>query len=135
MRVLLLNLGPESAGAATEALSGLGYEIATESRLSVDEVLALDPGVLVTEATPSDLTCCGLITQLKSRPDTHALRILMVVHGGALERARALDLGADDVISFPFEGLEFAARVRARFQERQPGENLKAKLKQAEQRE
>ena len=25
----------------------------------------------------------------------------MIVHGGALERARALDLGADDVISFP----------------------------------
>ena len=31
----------------------------------------------------------------------------MIVHGGALERARALDLGADDVISFPFDATEF----------------------------
>lgn len=135
MRVLLIDLGRESAGAATEALSGQGYEIAAHSGLSVDEVLALDPGVLVTEATPSDLTCCGLITQLKSGPDAHALRILMVVHGGALERARALDLGADDVISFPLESVEFAARIRTQFREREPGENLKAKLKEAEQRE
>lgn len=135
MRVLLLDLGPESTRAATDALSGLGYEITAESRLSVDEILALDPGVLVTEATPSNLTCCGVITQLKSRPDVHALRILMVVHGGALERARALDLGADDVISFPFERVEFAARIRAQFRERAPGEDLKAKLKKAEQRE
>lgn len=135
MRVLLLDLGPESAGAVTEALSGQGYEITAERGISVDEVLALDPGVLVTEATPSDLTCCGVITQLKSRPDAHALRILMVVHGGALERARALDLGADDVIAFPFESVEFAARIRTQFRERQPGESLKAKLKEAEQRE
>jgi len=41
--------------------------------------------------------------------------VLMVVRGGALERARALDLGADDVISAPFETLEFAAKVRTQF--------------------
>lgn len=41
----------------------------------------------------------------------------MIVHGGALERARALDLGTDDVISFPFDAAEFAARIRTQFRE------------------
>src|SRR5258706_3829470 len=59
----------------------------------------------------------------------------MVVRGGALERARALDLGADDVITFPFEAVEFAARVRTQFRERQPEEDLKTMLKYAVQRE
>src|SRR5258708_26761402 len=59
----------------------------------------------------------------------------MVVRGGALERARALDLGADDVITFPFEAIEFAARVRTQFRERQPEEDLKTMLKYAVQRE
>jgi S1-C subfamily serine protease len=59
----------------------------------------------------------------------------MVVRGGALERARALDLGTDDVITFPFEALEFAARVRTQFRERQPEEDLKTMLKYAVQRE
>jgi S1-C subfamily serine protease len=58
-----------------------------------------------------------------------------VVQGGALERARALDLGADDVISAPFESLEFAAKVRTQFRERQPEVELRSKLKQAEKKE
>ena len=119
MRLLILNLRPESLDAVTRALAGQGYEVATETGLTVDQVLALSPEVLVTEATPSDLSCCGLVTQLKSRPETESpLKIVMLVAGGALERARALDLGADDVISFPFDPLEFAARIRTQFRER-----------------
>ena len=59
----------------------------------------------------------------------------MIVHGGALERARGLDLGADDVVSFPFEPLEFAAKIRAQFRERQPELELEAKLKDTLQKE
>jgi S1-C subfamily serine protease/DNA-binding response OmpR family regulator len=135
MRVLLLNLAGESLGEVNQALSGQGYEIATENSLNVDQVLALSPEVLVTQATPSDLGCCGLITSLKSRPDTRPLKIVMIVQGGALERARALDLGANDVISFPFDGVEFAARIRTQFRTRQPEEDLKTMLKYAVQRE
>src|SRR5437870_2953327 len=136
MRVLLLNLGEASLEAVQPALAGQGYEIATENGLTVQGVLALSPEVLVMEATPSDLSCCGLITQLKARPETDSsLKVVMVVHGGALERARALDLGADDVISFPFDAIEFAARIRTQFRERQPQEELKTMLKYAVQRE
>lgn len=136
MRILLLNLAAESARTVQEALAGQGYEVHTETALTVDEILALSPDVLVTEATPSDLSCCGLITQLKSLPSTEAsLKVVMIVQGGALERARALDLGADDVVSFPFEAVEFAARVRAQIRERQPEQELKTMLKYATQRE
>ncbi len=136
MRVLLLNLNSETNELVSSALAGQGYDVTTESGLTVDEVLALSPEVLVTEASPTDLSCCGMISQLKARSDTRgSVRILMVVRGGALERARALDLGADDVITFPFEGMEFAARVRTQFRERQPEEDLKTMLKYAVQRE
>ena len=91
-------------------MSGQGYEITTDRSLTVDQILALSPELLITEATPSDLSCCGLISQIKASPDPRTLKIVMIVHGGALERARGLDLGADDVVSFPFEPLEFAAQ-------------------------
>ena len=136
MRVLLLNLNSETNDLVNSALAGQGYDITTESALTVDEVLALLPEVMITEASPTDLSCCGLIAQLKSRSDTRSsVKIVMVVRGGALERARALDLGADDVITFPFEAVEFAARVRTQFRERQPEEDLKTMLKYAVQRE
>src|SRR6266404_6082044 len=135
MRILLLNLGMGSTQAVEQALSGQGYEITADRDLAIDEILALSPEVLVTEATPSDLSCCGVISQIKASPDLAALRIVMLVHGGALERARALDLGADDVVSFPFEPREFAAKIRTQFRERQPELELEAKLKDALQRE
>src|SRR6266481_6985751 len=136
MRVLLLNLGVDSLEATNKALAGQGYDVATDQDLTVDHVLALSPEVLVTEATPSDLSCCGLVTQLKSRPETESpLKIVMIGKGRALERARALDLGADDVISFPFEPVEFAARIRTQFRERKPQEELKTMLEYAVQRE
>src|ERR1700720_2189733 len=120
MRILLLGLGMDSAQAVKQAVSGQGYELTADSNLTVDENLALSPEVLITEATPSDLSCCGLISQIKAVPDPRNVKVVMIVHGGALERARALDLRADDVISFPFEQLEFAARIRTQVRERQP---------------
>jgi S1-C subfamily serine protease/DNA-binding NarL/FixJ family response regulator len=136
VRILLLNLGTRSLEAVNAALTGQGYDLHAEAGLTVEQVLERSPEVLITEATPSDLSCCGLITQLKSRPGTESpVKIVMIVHGGALERARALDLGADDVISFPFDATEFAARIRTQFRERQPQEDLKTMLKFAVQRE
>jgi len=135
MRILLLNLDQGTTQEVTQAVSGQGYEITTGHGLSVDEILGLSPGVLITEATPSDLSCCGLISQIKTGPDPRTLKIVMIVHGGALERARALDLGADDVISFPFEPVEFAARIRTQFRERQAEVELEAKLRDALEKE
>lgn len=132
MRLLLVNVSDESVAAVTQALAGQGYEITAKNGLTVDELLALSPEVLITEAAPSDLSCCGLVVQLRSRPVTEApLKIVMIVRGGALERARALDLGVDDVVSFPFDAAEFAARIRTQFRERLPEEELQTRLKYA----
>jgi len=135
MRVLLLNLASDSTQRVEEALSGQGYQITTGRSLTVDQVLAHTPGVVITEATPSDLSCCGVISQIKASPDPQKPKIVMVIHGGALERARGLDLGADDVISFPFDASEFAARVRTQFREREPELELEAKLNDALKKE
>jgi S1-C subfamily serine protease/DNA-binding NarL/FixJ family response regulator len=135
MRILLLNLASDSTQKVEEALSGQGYEITTGRSLTVDEILASSPGVVITEATPSDLSCCGVISQIKASPDPRTPKIVMVVHGGALERARGLDLGADDVISFPFDPSEFAARIRTQFREREPELELEAKLNDALKKE
>src|SRR3974377_1272954 len=136
MLVLLLNLSAASLDASQRALAGQGYEIITESGSTVEQILTLSPEILVTEATSSDLNCSRLIAQIKTHcyPGS-SVKVEVIVHGGAFERARALDLGADDVLSFPFDEVEFAARIRAQFRERQPQEDLMAMLKYADQRE
>src|SRR4029077_1295193 len=135
MRILLLNLNQNSADEVSKALAGQGCEIASQAELDVEQIQALNHEDVLTEAIPSELSCCGVITQIKSNEQTKSIRVLMVVQGGALERARALDLGADDVISAPFDSLEFAAKVRTQFRDRQPELELRSKLKQAEKNE
>ena len=136
VRVLFLNLCNESLAAANAALAGQGYEITTDSGLTAEQILMLSPEVLVTDATPEDLSSSALVAQLKTRPETESsLKIVMIVHGDAYDRASGLNLGADDVISFPFEPVEFAARIRTQFRTRQPEEELKTMLKYAVQRE
>jgi len=136
MRILFLNLCNESLAAANAALAGQGYEITTDSGFAADQILALAPEVLVMDAKPGDLSSSALVAQLKTRPETESsLKIVMIVHGGAYDRASGLNLGADDVISFPFEPVEFAARIRTQFRTRQPEEELKTMLKYAVQRE
>ena len=135
MRILLLNLCSESTQAVQQALSGQGYDVVAEHSLTVDEILSHTPELLITEATPSNLSCCGLISQIKANGHFRTLKIVMIVHGEALERARGLDLGADDVVSFPFDPLEFAAKIRVQFRQRQPELKLEAELKDALERE
>src|SRR5580704_11561928 len=104
MRILLLNLTAESLLEANNALAGQGYEVSAEIGLTIDQVLALTPEVLVTEACANDLDCAGLISSLKARPDVKALKIVMIVPGGATDRAHALNLGADDAVTQPPDG-------------------------------
>jgi S1-C subfamily serine protease/DNA-binding response OmpR family regulator len=135
MRILLLNLTAGSLLEANNALAGQGYEVSTEIGLTIDQVLALSPEVLVTEACANDLDCSGLISSLKARPDVRPLKIVMIVPGGTSDRAHALNLGADDAVSLPLDGTEFAARIRTQFRERQSTLEMQTMLKYATQRE
>jgi S1-C subfamily serine protease/DNA-binding response OmpR family regulator len=132
MRVLLFNLSADSLRAANNALAGRGYDVSTHRDLTVDQLLTLSPDVLVTEITSSDMNCWTLVSQLKARPQTEpSFKILLIVRGGPLERACGLDLGADDVISFPIETVEFAAKVRTQFRKGPPQEEFDTMLKYA----
>jgi S1-C subfamily serine protease len=49
----------------------------------------------------------------------------MLAHGGAEERSFGLDIGADDVLSIPFDDHELLARVRAQLREKDPEDRLR----------
>jgi two-component system phosphate regulon response regulator PhoB len=55
-----------------------------------------------------------LCRQIRRRPETHNLPIIMLTaRGEEADRVRGLDAGADDYIAKPFSTSEFVARVRA----------------------
>jgi DNA-binding response OmpR family regulator/S1-C subfamily serine protease len=94
-------------------LSDAGYEVSTDCREGMKSVLAFDPEAVVLGADPPQLDCCDLLSEIKGSEHTRNIRVVMLAPGGSGERTRGLDLGADDVLSLPFDPHELLSRVRS----------------------
>ena len=94
-------------------LSDAGYEVSTDTTGGMKGVLAFTPDAVVLGADPPQLDCCDLLSEIKGSENTHNIRVVMLSPGGSAERARGLDLGADDVLSLPFDPHELLSRVRS----------------------
>jgi DNA-binding response OmpR family regulator len=94
------------------ALRDAGYEVSTDYSEGMQSVLAFNPDAVVLGANPPQLDCCDLLSEIKGSERTQNIRVLMLSPGGSPERTRGLDLGADDVLSLPFDPHELLSRVR-----------------------
>ena len=56
----------------------------------------------------------------------------MLPRGGAAERARGLDLGADDVLSLPFDPHELLSRIRSQLRDKSIADEFRERLRLAE---
>jgi S1-C subfamily serine protease len=96
-------------------------------------VLAFDPDAVVLGADPPQLDCCDLVSEIKSSERTHNIRVVMLSPGGSGERTRGLDLGADDVLSLPFDPHELLARVRLQLRNKSIADEFRERLHLAEE--
>ena len=113
-------------------LSDAGYEISTDCREGIKTVLAFGPDAVVLGADPPQLDCCGLLSEIKGSEHTHNIRVVMLSPGGSAERTRGLDLGADDVLSVPFDPHELLSRLRSQLKSKNIADELRQRLRLAE---
>ncbi len=111
-------------------LSDAGYQVSTEPAASLKTVLATPPDVIVLGANPPQLDCCDLLADVKRSEQARSVRVIMLAQGGSAERTRGLDLGADDVLSLPFDDRELLARVRAQLREKRPQDEMRQSMRQ-----
>ena len=109
-------------------LSRAGYDVAAPESADVRTVLQHQPDLILLQTDVRTLDCCGLLTQLKGNETTAPVKVILLAEGGPLERSRALDLGADDVLSIPFEPVELFARIRAQLREKAPDDRLRVEV-------
>jgi DNA-binding response OmpR family regulator/S1-C subfamily serine protease len=114
-------------------LSDAGYEVSTDYREGMKAVLAFDPDAVVLGADPPQLDCCDLLSEIKGSEHTQNIRVVMLSPGGSAERTRGLDLGADDVLSLPFDSHELLSRVRSQLGEKSIADELRERLRLAEE--
>jgi S1-C subfamily serine protease/DNA-binding NarL/FixJ family response regulator len=111
-RVLVVESDDALRSSIVSALSNAGYEVSTDYREGMKSVLKFSPDAVVLSANPPQLDCCDLLSELKGSERTKNIRVLMLSPGGSAVRTRGLDLGADDVLSLPFDAHELLSRVR-----------------------
>jgi DNA-binding response OmpR family regulator len=114
-------------------LSEAGYNVSSDCRGGMKAVLAFGPDSVVMGADPPELDCCDLLSEIKGSEQTHDIRVVMLSPGGSGERTRGLDLGADDVLSLPFDPHELLSRVRSQLRNKSAADEFRERLRLAEE--
>jgi DNA-binding response OmpR family regulator/S1-C subfamily serine protease len=114
-------------------LNDAGYEVSTDYREGIKAVQAFDPDGVIIGANPPQLDCCDLLSEIKGAERTRNIRVVMLSPGGSAERTRGLDLGADDVLSLPFDSHELLSRVRSQLRNKSVADEFGKQLRFAEE--
>jgi DNA-binding response OmpR family regulator len=136
-RQSILIVDPDSAALRLleELVRSAGYEVAVSSSQAEGFRFVQDAGIdlLLFSADLADIQCCDALSEVKGNAATAGTRVILLIQGGAAERARGLDLGADEVLTSPWEPAELLARVRVQLREKHAFDELREKTRIADE--
>jgi DNA-binding response OmpR family regulator/S1-C subfamily serine protease len=131
--LLLVGAPDPSRDALGQLLAEAGYAltIADSTEDAFHKMQGAPPDMLLLSAAGGKGSCNEAIAVARSQnSDT---RIVVLSAGGPADRARALDLGADDVVQVPWTEGELLARLRTQLRQKSAVEKLEEKTRIAEE--
>ncbi|MCU1315905.1 MAG: Phosphate regulon transcriptional regulatory protein PhoB (SphR), partial [Candidatus Acidoferrum typicum] len=109
-RQVILIVDPDAAsrGLLEELVRSAGYDVAVSSSQAEGFKFVQDASVdlLLLSADLADIQCCDALAEVKGNAATAGTRVILLIQGGGAERARGLELGADEVLTAPWEASE-----------------------------
>jgi len=117
-RVLVVEDEPEVAAVVCEILrSRYRVEVARDGAEGVAKARGLHPDLIVMDVFLPKLDGLDAAVALKSSSDTADIPVILLsAHQGVADKVRALDLGAVDYMSKPFQALELLGRAERAIQ-------------------
>ena len=131
---ILIMEGEESARQSLqELLQAAGYEVLASGSCEEGQEIARAQAVdlVLLDTNLSGEVCGDLVVGLKGASATANMRVILLTPGGPAERARSLDLGADDVVSCPWNDAELRARIRLQLRNKKAQDDLREKMTMA----
>jgi DNA-binding response OmpR family regulator/S1-C subfamily serine protease len=134
-KILIMDGDESSRHALQDLLRNAGYDATTADVCDVGLAAARNNKIdlLLLDASLPSLACGDVLLEMKGASATAGIRVIVLDKGGASERARALDLGADDVLSRPWDSIEMLARVRRQLRAKKAQDELRERTVIAEQ--
>ena len=128
--ILLVGAADSGRDALSQLLADAGYALSTaeSNNAALERLQGAPPDLLLLSASGS---CNETIAVAKSKSPT--TRVIVLSQGSPVERARALDLGADDVLPEPWLESELLARVRSQLRQHSTLKKLEEKSRLAEE--
>ena len=103
----ILVVDPDSASRRLleELVRSAGYDAAVSSSQAEGFKFVQDASIdlVLLSADLADIQCCDTLAEVKGNAATAGTRVILLTQGGGAERARGLDLGADEVLTSPWE--------------------------------
>lgn len=133
--ILIVDADPISRQQLGELIREAGYQVATVSSHGEASqfVRELSVDLLLLTADIAEIQCCDTLAEIKGNARTADTRVILLIRGSGAERARGLELGADEVLSLPWEPAELLARVRTQLRGRRVLDELRGKMRIADE--
>jgi two-component system, OmpR family, KDP operon response regulator KdpE len=121
-RILVVDDEPQITRVLRTTLSSHGYEIrvANDAEAALDVVTDWPPELIITDLSMPNMTGIELTRKVRSKSEIPI--VVLSVRGEERSKIEALDAGADDYVTKPFNMSELLARVRAHLRRFTPPE-------------
>jgi DNA-binding response OmpR family regulator/S1-C subfamily serine protease len=133
--ILIVDPDPASLRQLEELVRSAGYEVAISASQAEGFKFVQDASIdlLLLSADLADIQCCDALAEIKGNAATAGTRVILLTQGGGAERARGLDLGADEVLTLPWEAAELLARIRVQLREKHALDEMREKTRIADE--
>ncbi|HET7150738.1 MAG TPA: response regulator, partial [Candidatus Acidoferrum sp.] len=133
--ILIVDPNAAALRVLEELLRSAGYNVAVSQSQAEGFQFVRDVGtdLLLLSADLNDIQCCDALAEVKGNAATAGTRVILLTEGTGAERARALELGADEVLTLPWEPVELLARVRVQLRQKRAFDEMREKTRIADQ--
>jgi DNA-binding response OmpR family regulator len=133
--ILIVDADSAALKVLEELVRSAGYQVAVSQSQAEGFRIVRDVGVdlLLLSADLNDIQCCDALAEVKGSNATSGTRVILLTHGTGAARARGLELGADEVLSFPWEPVELLARIRVQLRQKRDLDEMREKTRIADE--
>ena len=127
-RILVVDDVPENVRLLEAVLDANGYDTvsATDGRVALELAEATDPDLVLLDVMMPELDGYAVCKHLRGQEETAVLPVIMLTASEGSEKTKAIEAGADDFLSKPFNRDELLTRIRSLLRIKRYHDTIKA---------